>query len=377
MSGRRRGCGGSRAFGGGGIGGLYGLATIGLISAFVAGCGGAGTAAKPVSKGTSPGVRVVRPSPTHHVAENGAAAPYPGHCDAPALIAHRGETGDGAHLPENTWQAEVAAAAEGATYLNVDVRWTRDGVPVALHDPTVNRTTSEPRANVPITELTARQYTALDARDYVSDTSSGRVDPNVHPDTLAELLAKIAPTGKPIVVQMEADPFLASEVGGSGALGGFGGVGGSGASGRSAGSGASDSSADRDFANLAQVIQDSHYADRVIVAGWTLPDLGAFHAIAPNVTLAYLFESIGAKKLPTAAQLYAVDTHILYLDYLGVTAVDVMLWRAQGLQIWAWTPSQRTQWQKLTGDGVEAIATNWSRNYLKWAPVPCPADSSD
>jgi glycerophosphoryl diester phosphodiesterase len=129
------------------------------------------------------------------------------------LIAHRGESGDGANLPENTWQAELAAATEGATYLNMDVRWTSDGVPVALHDATVNRTTSEARADVPITDLTAQQYTALDARYYASDTRRRPGRPGVHPDTLAEVLAKIAPTGKPIVLQMEADPYQPDQAG--------------------------------------------------------------------------------------------------------------------------------------------------------------------
>ena len=329
-----------------------GVVVAGVVVACVAGRAEAvtGSTPKAASKGTAPGGRHARPRPLHRAAENGAAAPYPGRCDAPALIAHRGETGDGAHLPENTWQAELAAVAEGVTYLNMDVRWTSDGVPVALHDATVNRTTSEARPHVPITALTARQYIELDARDYVTDTTSGRVNPNVHPDTLAEALAQIAPTGKPIVLQMEADPYRPAEAG---------------------------ATPGRDFADLAQVIQNSHYADRVIIAGWTLADLRAFHAVAPNVALAYLFESIGAKNLPTAQELTAADTHILYLDYRGVTAAEVSSWRAQGLQIWAWTPAERTQWQELSGDGVQAIATNWSKNYMDWALVPCPADSSD
>jgi glycerophosphoryl diester phosphodiesterase len=289
-------------------------------------------------------------SPSTRYIETGAAAPYSARCDGPALIAHRGETGDGKNLPENTWQAELDAAAEGATYLNADLRWTSDGIPVALHDATVNRTTSETRPKTLITDLTAQQFVALDARSYVSDTKSGRIDPGVHPDTLAQLLAKIAPTGKPIVLQMEADPYASSRAG---------------------------TTPQREFANLAQVIQSSGYAGRVTVAGWTLADLRAFHAVAPNVALAYLLETIGTKNYPTAGQILAADAHILYVDYRGVTASKVASWNAAGLDVWAWTPASRPAWQKLGTDGVEAIATNWETYYLRWAPIPCSADSPE
>jgi glycerophosphoryl diester phosphodiesterase len=53
-------------------------------------------------------------------------------------IAHRG---DSAHYPENTLRAFVAAAGLGADMCEFDVRMTRDGEVVVIHDATVNRTT--------------------------------------------------------------------------------------------------------------------------------------------------------------------------------------------------------------------------------------------
>ena len=333
------------------LGAILGAAAL---SGGLAACGGASGAHAAANTtrvvgvgagGSSSGVAVVRPAE----ADGGVAAPNSTRrCDAPMLIAHRGETGDGANLPENTWQAELAAASEGSTYLNMDVRWTSDGVPVALHDATVNRTTSETRPDTPIADLTAQQYTSLDARYYVSDTEGGRIDASVHPDTLAEVLAKIAPTGKTIVLQMEADPFQHDQAG---------------------------ATPSQDFESLAQTIQQSGYAGRVIVAGWTLRDLNAFHAVAPNVSLAYLFETIGAKNYPTGAQLLTADTHILYVDYRGITASETSAWHAQGLQVWAWTPAARSQWAQLRTEGVDAIATNWTKFYVHWA-TPCSAESS-
>lgn len=54
------------------------------------------------------------------------------------VIAHRGNS---AHAPENTLEAFQQAVALGVDALEFDVRVTADGVPVVIHDPTLDRTT--------------------------------------------------------------------------------------------------------------------------------------------------------------------------------------------------------------------------------------------
>jgi glycerophosphoryl diester phosphodiesterase len=54
------------------------------------------------------------------------------------IIAHRGASGS---APENTMVAFQQAILQGADALELDVRLTADGVPVALHDPLLDRTT--------------------------------------------------------------------------------------------------------------------------------------------------------------------------------------------------------------------------------------------
>lgn len=55
------------------------------------------------------------------------------------IIGHRGASG---HAPENTMAALELALQQGADAIELDVRLTADGVPVVLHDPTLDRTTS-------------------------------------------------------------------------------------------------------------------------------------------------------------------------------------------------------------------------------------------
>ena len=54
-------------------------------------------------------------------------------------IGHRGAAG---HAPENTLAAIQKGIALGVDFVEIDVRRTADGVLVALHDETVDRTTN-------------------------------------------------------------------------------------------------------------------------------------------------------------------------------------------------------------------------------------------
>lgn len=58
----------------------------------------------------------------------------------PPIIAHRGAS---ARAPENTLAAIKATRAEGATWVEFDVKITADGVPILMHDETLDRTTGQ------------------------------------------------------------------------------------------------------------------------------------------------------------------------------------------------------------------------------------------
>jgi glycerophosphoryl diester phosphodiesterase len=75
----------------------------------------------------------------------------------PLVFAHRG----GAKLaPENTLVAFTSGLSYGAEGLELDVHLSRDGVPVVIHDATLERTTS---GNGPVSARTAAELAALDA----------------------------------------------------------------------------------------------------------------------------------------------------------------------------------------------------------------------
>jgi glycerophosphoryl diester phosphodiesterase len=77
--------------------------------------------------------------------------------ERPLVFAHRGGAG---LTPENTMAAFVRGLAEGADGLEFDVRLSADGVPMVIHDPTLERTTD---GTGPVAARTARELARLDA----------------------------------------------------------------------------------------------------------------------------------------------------------------------------------------------------------------------
>lgn len=57
----------------------------------------------------------------------------------PSVIGHRGAA---AYAPENTLESIRTAAEIGAKWVELDVKLTKDGVPIIFHDDTLERTTS-------------------------------------------------------------------------------------------------------------------------------------------------------------------------------------------------------------------------------------------
>lgn len=76
---------------------------------------------------------------------------------APELIAHRGYT---AEYPENTLEGIAAAVDHGARWVEFDIQLSADGVPVLMHDPTLDRTTGRPGSVLDLPVESLRQYPA-------------------------------------------------------------------------------------------------------------------------------------------------------------------------------------------------------------------------
>lgn len=119
----------------------------------------------------------------------------------PLVFAHRGASYD---LPEHTLAAYLRALDEGADGLECDVRLTRDGHLVCVHDRRLDRT-SNGRGLV-----SARTLAELDALDFGSWHPGSAPSGDLPPDeshtrllTLARLLDAVHAAGRPVRLLVE------------------------------------------------------------------------------------------------------------------------------------------------------------------------------
>lgn len=113
----------------------------------------------------------------------------------PAVVGHRGAA---ALAPENTLAAFRLAAGLGVDAVELDVQRTADGVPVVLHDDTLDRTTS---GHGPLREATWAEVRALDAGSWWSSAHAGERVPS-----LDEVLDWARPLGVGLVLELKQPP---------------------------------------------------------------------------------------------------------------------------------------------------------------------------
>ncbi|AWP31290.1 glycerophosphodiester phosphodiesterase family protein [Pantoea eucalypti] len=115
------------------------------------------------------------------------------------LIAHRGAP---LLAPENTLPSFLAAVEHGATWIEVDVKLTKDMHPVIIHDDSVNRTTN---GKGYVANLTLDEIRSLEA-----GVCYGHLFRGVKVPTLAETVGFVLDKG--VGLQLEIKPTSGQEV---------------------------------------------------------------------------------------------------------------------------------------------------------------------
>jgi glycerophosphoryl diester phosphodiesterase len=118
----------------------------------------------------------------------------------PPIIGHRGAAG---HAPENTLVSIATAAALGATWVEFDVKLTRDGVAVLFHDDALERTTNGAGK---VAEKTLAEIKALDAGSWYQKRFAGEAVP-----TLEEAMATLARLNLGANVELKPSPGREAE----------------------------------------------------------------------------------------------------------------------------------------------------------------------
>ena len=113
----------------------------------------------------------------------------------PPVIAHRGAP---MRAPENTIESFVSARDAGVRWVETDVTLTSDGIPVLMHDETLDRTTN---GHGPISEITWEKLQQLDAGSWFSPAFAG-----TRVMSLTELMAFCTAARMRLVLELKPSP---------------------------------------------------------------------------------------------------------------------------------------------------------------------------
>lgn len=234
----------------------------------------------------------------------------------PIVVAHRGAPST---HPENTLPSFEAAIAMGALIVELDVRVSADGVPVVMHDPTVDRTTDGSGA---VNEMTAAQIASLDA---------GTPEVPAKVPTLAEVLDLLS--GRAAVAleikNLPGEPGYDHR---------------------------REAAAEAAHAELERTA----FRGPVLVIAFNPTSIGASREIAPDVATGFLTTQLVDPREALAFAVSAGHRMLLpgtkALEPVGASFVDET--HEAGLLVGTWTADEPEQVARLLGWGVDAVASN-------------------
>ena len=219
----------------------------------------------------------------------------------PLVISH---AACGGHAPENTLAGIHKAIELGSEAIEIDVQASSDGVPVLMHDLTVDRTTN---GTGEIASLTLAELKALE--------TGGEPIP-----TLAEVLELTK--GKVLLVMEIKQPGIEKHV--------------------------------------VRVVKEAAALDHVMTWSFYPKALEGMRAAEPRIPSALLLEPSALpnwRKMRERA--LAIGAQGVSIFFLGITPEIARDCRLSGLALYCWTADQEAQMKPLADLGVDGICSNY------------------
>jgi len=230
----------------------------------------------------------------------------------PPLIGHRGAA---AHAPENTLAGLAKAKSLGVAWVEFDVMLTRDGVPVLLHDESLQRTTGLDRL---LSATTLVELEAIDAGSWFGSAYAGERIP-----TLEAAIGRLGELG--LGANVEIKPAAGQE---------------------------------RETALATVETVRRGWPSRLpppILSSFELVSLETAHAAAPELARGCLLDELKPGWDAVARRLDPVSIHTSRKHLRPALAQAV---KAAGYQLAIYTVNDPTLARELFGWGVDALFTD-------------------
>ena len=242
-----------------------------------------------------------------------------------SIIAHRGDSGN---APENTLAAFERAWHLNVDYIEFDYHHSRDGIPVVIHDATVDRTTDTLARGYPagtrVDSLSLSELAALDAtRGHNGRWSAFRPCPL---PTVEAVLRSALALNRQCVIERKSG----------------------------------------DSATLCRLLADLNATEYVIVISFESEGGWEFLAEcqAQGIETAYLLNNdLSEARIDRLVNEFQATR--LNCNHNLLTAPLLETLRARNLEVWAWTVNDMERARTLEGWGVRAITTDYPAMLLQ------------
>jgi glycerophosphoryl diester phosphodiesterase len=225
-------------------------------------------------------------------------------------VGHRGAAG---HAPENTIVSFETALRQGAEVVELDVRRSRDGELVVIHDATVDRTTD---GRGKVAEMTLGELRALDAGARHGGAFGGTRIP-----TLRETL-EWASGRTELAVEIKGDPHPQDGV----------------------------------VEQVVRLVAEHGMVDRVIVISFYHPALRRVRELEPALATGMLYNGYLADTVAAARAAGADCVRPGWRDWNEALVAAV---HAAGLVAGAWTVDDEAAMRQVLAMGIDSITTNY------------------
>jgi len=246
---------------------------------------------------------------------------------APLVIGHRGSS---AVAPENTIAAFRRALRDGADGFEFDVRLSRDGVPMVIHDATLERTA---QISGRVSDFTSAKLKQTDVGSWFNHQFPNLARQEYAKQTVPELeqvFELAVGAGAFLYLEMESDKNQVEAL----------------------------------AAAVVALLQKFSFGDRVIVESFNLSALKAIKSLNANIRTAALFEPRLERPISLLRKMKTVELA------LGVRADEIALHHSlagrrvihkaaqSGLPVVVWTVDNPTWFKRALSQGIHALITN-------------------
>lgn len=209
------------------------------------------------------------------------------------------------------------ALAVGADGIEFDVRLTRDGVPVVIHDSTLRRTGGSPQR---VADLTSAEISKVDVGSWFAGTFANETVPS-----LAELFTLFQSNNSTLYLEMKCDSPAEQ----------------------------------RPLAEACvKAIHEHSLKDRVVVECFQLPAIKILKEIDPDIKTVALFDSVLTSKQRVINQAMEVGASALALHHRLARGSLVPEAKAAGLHVAVWTVDDPVWIERAQAIGIDALITN-------------------